>query len=89
MKYTIELSEKVNRDLLFFKKAGDKVILKKIKKLLFELESHPTTGTGKPEQLKHQFSGLWSRRINKEHRMIYEIVDEKCVVFLISAKGHY
>jgi toxin YoeB len=48
---------------------------------------HPETGLGQPEQLKHQYSGLWSRRINKEHRIIYEIAEN--AIYILSMKGHY
>ncbi|MGZ3872978.1 MAG: Txe/YoeB family addiction module toxin [Mucilaginibacter sp.] len=48
---------------------------------------HPETGIGRPERLKYQLSGMWSRRINREHRLIYEIAEN--AVFIYSAKGHY
>ena len=44
-----------------------------------ELEKHPFTGTGRPEQLKHKLAGNWSRRINQEHRLVYKILDEDTV----------
>lgn len=52
-----------------------------------ELAQHPFTGIGKPEPLKHAFSGYWSRRINREHRLVYEVSDS--IVSILSAKGHY
>lgn len=52
-----------------------------------ELAQHPFTGTGKPEPLKHEFSGCWSSRINREHRLVYEVSDN--IVSILSAKGHY
>ena len=55
--------------------------------MLDELTEHPFTGTGKPEPLKHQLKGLWSRRIDKEHRLIYEVIEPSVVI--ISALGHY
>ncbi|MBD3628358.1 MAG: Txe/YoeB family addiction module toxin [Cyclobacterium sp.] len=61
----------------------------KIDQLLDELEEHPETGTGKPERLKNILSGYWSRRINKEHRLVYSIDGEKVIVTVISAYGHY
>ncbi|EON77716.1 YoeB toxin protein [Lunatimonas lonarensis] len=54
--------------------------------LLEELTEHPFSGTGKPEPLKHSLSGMWSRRINKEHRLIYEVLETAVVVH--HAKGH-
>jgi toxin YoeB len=44
-------------------------------------------GIGKPEKLKHNLTGLWSRRISQEHRIVYEIMDEKILIH--SLKGHY
>ena len=63
------------KDLEFWKKSGDKQIQNKIKKLILAIQENPTEGIGKPEQLKHDLSGSWSRRINKEHRIVYEIND--------------
>lgn len=48
---------------------------------------HPFEGTGKPELLKYNLEGYWSRRINREHRIVYEVTEE--IVFVLSAKGHY
>ncbi len=63
MSYTLEFSEIALSDIKKHKKSGDKVVLKKIEKLLNELMEHPTMGTGQPEQLKHNLTGLYSRRI--------------------------
>lgn len=54
-----------------------------------ELVEHPREGTGKPEQLKYQEREIWSRRINQKDRLVYEIIDDKIVVFILQAKGHY
>ena len=72
-----------------FKKSGNLPLMKKIKKLLEELEQHPETGTGKPEKLKENLSGYWSRRINGEHRIIYTIDDDKKLVEIYSFRDHY
>lgn len=87
MSYTLQFSQKTDEDLLFHKKSGNKVILKKIVAFLEEIAEHPFSGTGKPEALKHDLSGKWSRRINKEHRLVYEVIDT--IVKVHSAKGHY
>jgi toxin YoeB len=55
--------------------------------LLDELSKHPFEGTGKPEPLKHQLTGCWSRRINREHRLVYEVSGDS--VWVLSAYGHY
>lgn len=49
----------------------------KIIKLIQEVQRNPFTGIGKPEPLKHYLSGCWSRRITQEHRLIYEVLDDK------------
>ena len=68
---------------------GKKKTLLKIAALLEELCEHPTTGTGKVEQLKGDLEGYWSRRINKASRLIYKIEEDIITVFVISLKGHY
>jgi toxin YoeB len=61
----------------------------KIKKMLIEITQNPYRGTGKPEALKYNLQGLWSRRINQEDRMIYKVEEECVKVLIISLKGHY
>ena len=87
----IIFSNKAKKDLEFWSKSGNKSIIKKISELLRAIVENPFEGIGKPEPLKHNLSGVWSRRINQEHRLVYEIVDEKTIEILniISLKGHY
>ncbi len=87
MAYHLDFTDKAYLDIEFHKKSGNKAILKKILKLLEELTEAPYTGTGKPEPLKYNLTGLWSRRINKEHRLVYEVTDENIII--LSLKGHY
>ncbi|MDR2908162.1 MAG: Txe/YoeB family addiction module toxin [Bacteroidales bacterium] len=89
MKYSVYLSKKAEEQLDFFLKVGDVSRLKKIHKLLAELEDHPTTGTGKPEVLKGDLFGYYSRRIDGKNRMIYSINNQTVVVDVLSLKGHY
>ncbi|MCH6234359.1 Txe/YoeB family addiction module toxin [Cognataquiflexum rubidum] len=63
----IIFSPKAIKDLTFWKKSGDKSAMKKIQELLKSIAVSPFSGLGKPEPLKHQLSGMWSRRINREH----------------------
>lgn len=77
------------KDREFWKKSGNKSILKKITALVEAIEDNPFEGIGKPEQLKHEFSGYWSRRINKEHRIVYEVIEEENKIVVLSLKGHY
>ena len=87
MAYHLDFTDKANDDIVAHQKAGSKAVLRKLLVLLEELVEHPFLGTGKPEPLKHNLSGMWSRRINKEHRLVYEVEDD--TVFILSAKGHY
>jgi toxin YoeB len=87
----IVFSTKAKNDLAFWNKSGNKKILKKISELLRAIQENPFEGIGKPEPLKHNLSGVWSKRIDQEHRLIYEIIDENTIEILnvISLKGHY
>jgi toxin YoeB len=59
----------------------------KIIKLIQEVQRDPFTGIGKPEPLKHDLSGCWSRRINQEHRLVYEVLADK--IRILACKYHY
>lgn len=87
MSYQLDFSNQAKNDIDFHKKLGNKAILKKIFVLLNELTEHPFEGTGKPETLKYNLTGYWSRRINQEHRLVYEVLED--TILLHSAKGHY
>ena len=65
----------------------DKKNYAKIVKLIKDIQRDPFSGLGKPEALKHDLSGLWSRRITKEHRLVYSVSDEEIVI--VSCKFHY
>ena len=62
----------------------DKQILKKINQLIKDIKRDPFDGLGKPEPLKHEFSGCWSRRITDEHRLVYEVKESEIIVYVIS-----
>ena len=66
MKYSLVLSDNALEDIKALKSTDNKAIIIKMSTLLEELIDHPYTGTGKPEQLKNNLTGLWSRRINKK-----------------------
>jgi len=74
-------------DLDFWVKTGNKSIIKKITQLIVAIEKNPFEGIGKPEPLRHNLAGVWSRRINSEHRLVYEVIKNKILIH--SAKGHY
>jgi toxin YoeB len=85
----IYITLKIMNEITDYKRTGNLPAFNKVMDLLEELKLHPKTGTGKPEQLKYKSGNIWSRRINKEHRLIYSICDDKVIVAVISAKGHY
>jgi len=70
-------------------KSGDKSSIKKVERIIAELYVHPETGTGKPEKLKFELAGYWSRRINKKDRLVYLIENNIVTVTIVSAIGHY
>ena len=90
MKFTVVVEKPAQDHFQKILKSGDKISLKKLNIILEELEIHPQIGTGNPEQLKHNLSGFWSRRLNKKDRLIYEIIEEpENLVVVVSALGHY
>jgi toxin YoeB len=90
MRYTVIIQKLAESHIRKIVQSGDKSSIKKLKKILLELENNPTTGIGNPELLKHGLSGLWSRRLNKKDRLIYEIIEAtEGLVVVISALGHY
>lgn len=71
---------------------NDKEKVKKITELLKSIQRTPFEGIGKPEALKNEFKGCWSRRINREHRLVYTIKgkkdeDQKCII--LQCRYHY
>jgi len=90
MAYVVLLSEAAKAELAVIKRSGDKATIKKIANMLVELQEHPRTGTGQVEHLRHfAYQETWSRRINKQYRMIYEIHDTEVFVSVISLRSHY
>ncbi len=65
----------------------DKMTLKRINELIKDIRRDPFRGIGKPEALKHDLSGLWSRRISETDRLVYCIENDTLVI--VSCKGHY
>ena len=60
----------------------DKQIFKKINELIQSIDRTPFDGIGKPEPLKHQLKGFWSRQITEEHRLVYEVISEREIIIL-------
>lgn len=65
----------------------DKNVLKKLNSLIREIQRTPFEGKGKPEPLKYDLTGLWSRRIEREHRLVYKV--EKNEIIIVSCRYHY
>jgi toxin YoeB len=84
---TIQFSTRAWEDYLYWQQ-HDKKIAKKINALLQDISrDDPYAGIGKPEPLKHAFSGFWSRRITDEHRLVYRVSDD--VIQVAQARYHY
>ena len=73
-------------DYLFWQQY-DRKTLEKINELIKESIRTPFEGTGKPEPLKHDLSGWWSRRINLEHRLVYRVEDDS--LYILQCRYHY
>jgi len=89
MSYTVTFSSKAEKQIEALERSGNQALLRKIVALSAELSANPRQGTGKPEMLKGDLAGLWSRRINREHRLVYSIDDATVTVCVVSTKGHY
>lgn len=85
----VVLLEKAKKDYLYWKQLGDQRIMKRITQLLKDIEKHPFTGIGKPEPLKGNHQGKWSRRITDEHRMVYSISSGRIYIYVFSMRYHY
>ena len=86
--YEIVFSPDAKNDLEKLKK-DEPTSFRKAVKLLDEIALHPKIGTGHPEPLKGKPQGRWSRQINKKHRIVYRILDERIYIEILSAYGHY
>lgn len=87
MSYFLDFTDKAKQDIDALQKAGNKGVLNKLFTLLVEISENPFTGTGRPELLKHSLSGCWSRRINREHRLVYNV--DEGIINILSVRGHY
>ena len=74
------------RDFEFFKKVDEKKA-KKIVELVVDISIHPFSGMSKPEPLKHDLAGKWSRRIDKANRLVYDVSGKKISIF--QCRYHY
>ena len=79
-------SEKAWKDYLYWQRT-DKKILKRINRLIRDIQGVPYEGIGKPEPLKHGLSGYWSRRVTDEHRIVYQA--ENSAILIAQLRYHY
>ncbi|MFN7902716.1 MAG: Txe/YoeB family addiction module toxin [Holosporales bacterium] len=82
----LQWSQQAWEDYLYWQ-STDKTLLKRINLLIKEIQRHPFEGMGDPEPLKHQWTGFWSRRINREHRLIHAV--EKNSINIAQCRYHY
>ena len=82
----LEFDSSAFEDLAWWIKQDRKKALRIIK-LLKEVQRTPFEGTGKPEALKHELAGCWSRRIDQEHRLVYEVKEDK--IRVLACRYHY
>lgn len=73
-------------DYLYWQRQ-DRKTLKRINQLLKDISREPFEGIGKPEPLRGNLAGFWSRRIDEEHRLVYAVEDDK--ILIIACRGHY
>lgn len=89
MSFEIILTDIARMDIEMLKRTGNKQLIKKLNLLLNELRESPLSGRGKPEQLKYFDKPTYSRRISKEHRIVYRIDNQRIIVLVLSCFGHY
>jgi toxin YoeB len=82
----IKFSSRGWEDYLYWQ-AHDKALLKRTNQLIRDIERTPFSGIGKPEPLKHQLTGFWSRRIDGTHRLVYAV--ENDTILIAQCRDHY
>jgi len=79
-------AKKAWEDYLYWQQSNRKT-LKRINMLIKDIVREPFSGLGDPEPLKHNWSGYWSRRIDREHRLVYKVTDE--AIIIVQCRYHY
>ena len=88
MPFEIALLPAAQADLKYWKTTSPKTV-DRIARLLQDIAEHPFTGIGKPEALRWNLSGYWSRRINATDRIVYRVNGTKVIVYVLSLRTHY
>jgi toxin YoeB len=83
----IIFTEEARKDIEWWQKSGKVAMLKRIRTLVESLLQSPFAGIGKPEPLKYNLAGKWSRRITESDRLVYEVKEELIIIY--SLRGHY
>ena len=83
----IEFRPRSQEEIAWFMKHDKKLYLK-IRTIIEDIKLHPYSGLGKPEALRFELSGYWSRRINREHRLVYK-VEGDLIIIIASCRFHY
>ncbi len=83
----VAFSPQALEDIRYWKKSGNKKVQERITALIEDIKHHPFSGIGKPEPLKYELAGKWSRRIDRENRVVYAI--EENMLHIYTLKGHY
>jgi len=84
----LEFDSDVFEDLSWWVEHDHRMALRLLK-LIREVQRTPYEGTGQPEPLKHDLSGCWSRRINQEHRLVYQVIEEENKIRILACRFHY
>jgi toxin YoeB len=85
-KFDVFYTSQAQEDLAYWNRT-DKRVTERIERLIADIVSHPFTGIGKPEPLRHQLTGYWSRRITGEHRLVYRVDGD--TVYIAQCRFHY
>ena len=84
----ITFSPEAQEDYNYWKENNSKIVAR-IKQLLEDMSKHPYIGIGKPEKLKYELSGKWSRRINEKHRIVYAVNESENDIYVLALRYYY
>lgn len=84
--HKIKFTKNASEDIEYWKKSDTKTY-SRLKDIIKDIVNYPYSGIGKPEQLKYNLLGKWSRRLTKEHRLVYEVNDIEMIIY--QCRFHY